>query len=381
MENKKIRVLYFVDRMLKGGIQSLVFEIAKRINKDKFQLDFLLLDDGNKYELEEKLKEFGCNVYKLDGIWVETLIDFLKYGKAVDHFFKIHNNYDIVHMHSSSKNYLILKKAKKYGIKTRIAHSHNIDFQTKNIIKKIIGNIFKINLRIYATDYYACSKLAGEWLFGKNIVKSKKFKVINNAIDYNKFKFNKSTRKKIRDKLKIYDDEIIVGHIGRFTMQKNHEFLIKIFYELYKINSKFKLIMIGTGIKEKEIRRKVEELNITKNVIFEGFKENVNEYIQAMDLFLFPSKFEGLGIVLIEAQASGLKCYVSKDVIPKEAQVTSLLKFIDLKSSPEYWAKEICKDSSYQRKDVKDEFENKKYFIEDTIEFLETEYASLRRIM
>ena len=151
-----VKVLYFVDRMLKGGIQSLVIEIVKNINKEKVQIDFLLLDDGKEYELENTLKDLGCKIYKLNGIWINTSLDFFKYKKALDNFFKEHNDYDVVHMHSSSKNYMVLKKAKKYGIPVRIAHSHNIDFQTKNQIKKIVGNIFKIYLKKYSTDYFAC---------------------------------------------------------------------------------------------------------------------------------------------------------------------------------------------------------------------------------
>ena len=136
-----VKVLYFVDRMLKGGIQSLVIEIVRNINKEKVQIDFLLLDDGKEYELENTLKDLGCKIYKLNGIWVNTPIDFFKYIKALDKFFKEHNDYDVVHLHSSSKNYMVLKKAKKYKIPVRIAHSHNIDFQTKNLVKKFIGNI------------------------------------------------------------------------------------------------------------------------------------------------------------------------------------------------------------------------------------------------
>ena len=372
------KVLYFVDRMLKGGIQSLVMEIVKNINKEKVQIDFLLLDDGKKYELEDELENLGCKVYKLKGIWIKTPMDFIKYTKALDNFFKNHNDYDVVHMHSSSKNYMVLKKSKKYGIQVRIAHSHNIDFQTKNPIKKLIGNIFKVNLKKYATDYFACSKKAGKWLFGEKIINSDKFKVIHNAIDYDKFKFDENKRKEIRKKLNIKDDEIVVGHVGRFSNQKNHEFLIDIFAELYKKNDKFKLLLIGTGETEELIKEKVKKLNIESRVIFLGFKEDVSKYYNVMDLFLFPSKFEGLGITLIEAQANGLICFTSKDVVPEEAKLSDNLHFIELNKSDEMWAEEILK-YNLSRISCKNEFIENKYLICDIVYELENKYISLTK--
>ncbi|HIT71551.1 MAG TPA: glycosyltransferase family 1 protein [Candidatus Scatovivens faecipullorum] len=375
MEDKQVKILYFVDRMMKAGIQTLVVDIVRKINKKKFKIDFLLLDDGNTYKLEEELMNLGCTIYKLKGIWVKTGIDFIKYVKAVDNFFKEHNDYQVVHMHSSSKNYIILKKAKKYGIKRRIAHSHNIDFQTRNIFKKIIGNLFKIKLIKYATDYYACSKIAGSWLFGNKLVKDGKVKVIPNAIDYDKFKFNLNMRNKIRKELGIKDNEILVGHIGRFVNQKNHVFLIKIFQELYKYNSNYKLLLIGNGPKENKIIKKIRLLNLENNVLVLGFKNNVQDYMNAMDLFVFPSKFEGLGLVLVEAQANGLQCYASKEVIPLEAKVSRQLTFIDLNNNNyKLWAKNIIQKFNYTRTDVKNEIAENKYLIENTVELLEKEY-------
>lgn len=368
-----VKVLYFVDRMLKGGIQSLVIEIVRNINKEKVQIDFLLLDDGKEYELENTLKDLGCKIYKLNGIWVNTPIDFFKYIKALDKFFKEHNDYDVVHLHSSSKNYMVLKKAKKYKIPVRIAHSHNIDFQTKNLVKKFIGNIFKISLKKYSTDYFACSKIAGEWLFEKKIVNSKKFHVIHNAIDYNKFKFNGEKRKKVRKELNIKDDENIIGHVGRFSEQKNHEFLIDIFNEIYKKNNNYKLLLIGTGDKEALIKEKIKNLNLEKRVIFLGFKEDVSDYYNVMDLFLLPSKFEGLPVTLVEAQANGLTIFTSKKVVTEEAKLCDNLYFIELSKNAEEWAEEIL-NKKLSRNNSFQVFKDNKYFIEDTVAFLEHFY-------
>ena len=129
MKNK-VKILYFVDRMLEGGIQSLLISWISNLDRDKFDIDVLLLDDGKKYELEDTLIKLNCNVYKLDGMWIRKTTDFIKYGKVLNQFFKEHHDYKVVHLNSSSKNYQVLKYAKKYGIPIRIAHSHNTDFQT-----------------------------------------------------------------------------------------------------------------------------------------------------------------------------------------------------------------------------------------------------------
>lgn len=373
--SEKVKVLYFVDRLLRGGIQTFVYENIKHMDRNKVQIDFLLLDDGNKYEMEDDLKELGCNIYKLKGMWINKVTDFFKYGKMLDEFFSKNNDYKVVHLHSSSKNYLVLKYAKKYNIKVRIAHSHNIDFQTKNILKKLMGDFLKIPLKRYATDYFACSEIAGEWLFGKKIVKSDKFKVVHNAVDLEKFKFNNEIREKIRKELNVDSDTLLIGHVGRFTQQKNHDFLIDIFNEIHKINQNTKLLLIGTGIKENEIKEKVKNLNLQNSVIFEGFKTNVAEYMFAMDIFLFPSKFEGLGLVLIEAQATGLPCYTSKDVVPTEAKVSNLLEFISLADSSVEWAKIIFTNTN-KRLDCSDSIKAANYDILQTSNFLYKVYLN-----
>lgn len=378
MKKEPVKVLYFVDRMLRGGIQSLVIDWVSRFDKQKIHVDFLLLDDGKEYELEQTLKELGCTVYKLKGIWVKTPIDFIKYKYAVKSFFKEHHDYKVVHMHSSSKNYMILKYAKKYDIPIRIAHSHNIDFQTKNSLKKLIGNLFKKPLIKYATDYFACSKIAGEWLFGKDIVESNKFRVIHNAIDYDKFKYNSSIRKKMREEFNFKESDIVIGHVGRFVEQKNHSFLIDVFYKCYEQNNNYKLLLVGTGELEEFIKEKVKSLGIENNVIFAGFQSNVNDYMHAMDLFVFPSLFEGLGLVLIEAQACGLPCFCTANTIPKDVKILNNLQFISLNDSALEWAKKIISSKlRINDNNTYKEFKKMNYLISDIVIELEDKYMSI----
>lgn len=370
--NHKVKVLYFVDRMLRGGIQTFVIENMKHINREKVQIDYLLLDDGVKYELEETLKKLGSNVYKLKGAWLKKPTDYYNYVKKINEFFSEHHDYNVVHLHSSSKNFYVLKVAKKYNIPVRIAHSHNIGFQSKSKLQIILGNICKPLLKKYATHYFACSEMAGRWLFGKNEVNNGNVEIIHNAIDLEKFKFNKDKSEELRKKLNI-ENKIVMGHVGRFTTQKNHTFLIDVFYEFHKKNNNSVLMLVGTGKKEKEIHNKVDTLGLTDSVIFIGYKNNVNEYMWAMDVFVFPSIFEGLGLVLIEAQAAGLKCFTSKDVVPKEAKVSNLLEYISLKNSSKIWADIILK-TDLEKKNVISEIKNRGYSIEFTAKKLERFY-------
>lgn len=362
---KKVKVLLFVDRMRHGGIQQFLVENIKHMDKINLIVDVLTLDDGKTYPLEQAVEEAGANYYKLKGIWINKPSDYLKYAKVINDFFKKHNDYKVVHMNASSKNFLLLKYAKKYNIPVRIAHSHNIDFQTKNPVKKIIGNVLKIPMKKYATDYFACSYLAGEWLFGKNNIKNGKVKVIHNAVNYDKFKYDVKVRKEMRKDFKIKDNELLFGNVGRFTNQKNHTFLIDIFMEIHKQNKDTKLIIVGIGEKEEEIKEKVKSLGLDKVVIFAGFRKDVNKIMQAMDVFLLPSLYEGLPVVGVEAQAAGLTSFTSKDVVTSEVKITNAIEFISLEKSAREWAN-IILSSDLTRKDTKKALKKAGYFIEES---------------
>ncbi len=371
--SNKIKVLFFVDRMRHGGIQQFLVENVKHIDKSQFDIDVLTLDDGIEYPLEKAIKDAGANFYKLDGIWIKTPMSYIRYSRALKQFFGEHEGYDIIHMNASSKNYILLKYAKKYGVPIRIVHSHNTGFQTKSLLKRAIGNILKKPLMKYATDYFACSKLAGAWLFGKKAVQAEKVKIIHNAVDYKAFCFNEETRRRIRKEYSINDDELLIGHVGRFTKQKNHSFLVDIFNEMRNSNSKVKMILVGVGEGEEEIRNKVKDLGISDKVIFAGYKQNVNELMQAMDIFLLPSLYEGLPVVGIEAQAAGLPSYTSKGVVTSETKVSEALSFISLDESAKVWADSIL-NGRRDRIDTKKDLSAAGYIIEDSVKELERYY-------
>lgn len=282
-----------------------------------------------------------------------------------------------MHSHENALSIFPLRAAKKAGIKVRIAHSHSTTNQKekkKNALKQILRPFSKI----YATDYMACSELAGRWLFGDKTFDQGKVYILNNAIDLSKFKYNEEVRKNKRKELEIDDDTFVIGHIGRFVQQKNHTFLIDVFNEVQKKKANAKLILVGQGPLKDEIENKVKNLNLENKVVFLGQREDVDELYQAFDCFVLPSLYEGLGMVLIEAQASGLPCIASTE-IPDIARVTEKLKFVRLDENIDYWKNSILKlsDLKNRKEDQLQDIQNRGYNIEKEVEKLEILYKDL----
>ena len=300
-----------------------------------------------------------------------------EYQKELYRIFK-ENNYKIVHSHISTLSVFPLRIAKKAGVPIRIAHSHSTS-NKKEWKRNLIKNILRPFSKVYANQFFACSELSGRWLFGEKAFKNNKIKIINNAIDLEKFKFNKEIRNKIREKLNILEDTVLIGHIGRFVTQKNHEFLIEVFNDIYKGRKNSKLILIGQGNLKKKIVKKVEELGLKDNVIFTGQINNVSDYYNAMDIFILPSLYEGLPVVGIEAQANGLLCEFSTDMT-KETKVLNTTRFISLKETPENWAKIILEDyKNFKRKDSFDEMTENNFNIIKEAKKLEEYYIEKRK--
>lgn len=349
---KKTRVLYFVDRLLWGGIQSLLYDIVAHIDKNCVSFSVLTLDDGIHYALEDRLKETGVQVIQLKGIWNAMPKDFMPYIKAVRHFFKTHHTeYDVIHMNSSCKNAWILYYAKKYGIRTRIAHSHNTGFTTETLLSKTAKNFLTPFIKHCATHFLACSENAGQWMFGDKCVRNGRLKIIRNAIDTDAFVFNPKWRKSLRDELHI-GNNIVYGCVGRFEKQKNHKFLIQVFSMIKQKQPNAMLLLIGEGSLMEKIREQVGDTGLTDSVIFTGFRTDRNQYLSAMDSFIVTSSYEGFSIVTIEAQAAGLPCFVPTGVVPYEAKITELVTFIDPSESASGWADKILSAKCAERQNM-----------------------------
>lgn len=249
--------------------------------------------------------------------------------------------FDVIHINGNYISRIIECIAAKFaGIKKIIIHSHNDGSGNNNNIKRFFQFFFKKLFDFFATDYVSCSKNSAKWMFSNKIIKSNQFTVINNGIDINLFKFNLKLRNEIRKKYEL-QDKFVIGCIGRFCYQKNHDFLIDIFYECKRIKKNVILFLIGDGVLKPQIISKIKKLNLEDSVVLLENISDTYKYYNCFDCFVLPSRYEGLGIVNIEAQCNGLDTFVS-DKIPEEANVSKKFHSIKLNDSPNTWAKHIC---------------------------------------
>ena len=322
--SEPIRVLQVVTYMGRGGLETMLMNYYRNIDRDKVQFDFLTHRD-ERWDYDDEIESLGGKIYHLP-----KLNPFSKsYLNALDKFFKEHKEYQIVHCHAYTIGYFCLKAAKKAGIPVRIAHSHNNEtvHDIKYLPKLFMQRLFTLN----ATDLFACSEEAGKYLF-----KDKPFRVLKNAIDSQQFIANENTRREVRQELGL-ENKFVVGHVGRLHPQKNHDFLIDVFVEIKKKKSDAELILIGTGPLEEKVRSKVADKGLTESVQFLGNRKDMNRIYQAMDVFVFPSLFEGLGIVAIEAQAAGVPIVCSEG-LPPETDITPIYRKLMLSDGTEKWA-------------------------------------------
>ena len=358
-----------------GGVGSAIMNYYRNMDRTKIQFDFICDEDSTNIPYGE-IEKLGGRV-----IICPPYQKVFKYQKFLINLFK-QNKYTIVHSNINALSVFPLRAAKKAGVPIRIAHSHSTA-NKKEWKKTLIKNMLRPFSKKYANVYFACSELAGRWLFGNKTFNEGKVTIINNAIDVEKFIYNEDIRRKVRNELKekfkseINEDTLVVGHIGRFVKQKNHEFLIDIFNEIYKRKENSVLVLVGQGPLQKKIEEKVNKLGLQDCVLFLGQRDDANELYQAMDVFVLPSLYEGLGMVLIEAQYAGLNCYCS-EVVPKEAYISKLLTKITLSESSSKWAEKIIdKQNKFTRKDMTEELKDSGYDIKEEAKKLEEKYIEI----
>ena len=368
MEKKEIVVAHIIGKWLGGGVESVVMNYYRHIDRAKIQFDFICDEDSTNIPYEE-IEKLGGRV-----ILIPPYQKLFKYHNKLKKILK-DGNYKIVHSHINTLSIFSLFAAKCAGVPVRIAHSHsttNKKEKKKNLLKQALRPFSKV----FATDYMCCSELAGRWLFGNKEYDKGNVYLLNNAIDLDKFKYDEKIRSEKRKKLNISDDTLVIGHVGRFVEQKNHRFLIDIFNEIHKQNSNSILLLAGQGPLMEEIKSKVESLGLEKFVIFLGQRNDIDELYQAFDVFCLPSLYEGLPVVGVEAQATGLLCIFSDDMT-KETKVLDTTEFLSLKQSAEEWANDIVKkQSKYKRKDVKNIIADNNFDIIFESKKLENKYCA-----
>lgn len=365
MNNKPIRVAQIVGKWVGGGVEAVLMNYYRNIDHNKIQFDFICDEDSTNIPYDE-INSLGGKV-----ILIPPYQKVFKYQKELKKILK-ENNYEIVHSHINTLSIFSLFAAYKAKVPIRIAHSHSTT-NKKEKKKNILKQAFRPFSKLFATHYFACTEHAGKWMFGDK----EYIYILNNAIDLDKYKYNNDIRNSLRKKLNISDDTLVIGHIGRFVEQKNHKFLIDIFNEIHKKNNNSILLLIGQGPLESDIKDKVNKLGLNNSVLFLGQLNNANEYYQAFDIFILPSLYEGLGMVLIEAECSGLLCFAS-DEVPMDAKVTDNLKFISLNDSSEVWSNKVLNSiKSYKRISSEDIVRNAGYDIKIESCKLEDKYMEL----
>lgn len=356
-----IRVLHVVTYMGRGGLETMLMNYYRHIDRSKVQFDFLVHREFEA-DYDEEIKSLGGRIYH-----VSRLVPWSRRYKAeLRRFFRTHPEYKIAHVHQDCLSSVALQCAKECGIPVRIAHSHNSN-QDKNI-KYLFKRYYMRKIPETATELFACGKAAGDWMFG-----GKAYQLLPNAIAAEKYIYEEEKAKKIKKELDL-EKNIVIGHIGRFNPQKNHKFLIDIFEKCFEKNQKVRLMLIGDGEGRKEIENKVKERGLQDNVIFMGVRKDVPELLQAMDVFVFPSLYEGLPVTMIEEQAAGVPAVIS-DRVSEECIITKdLVKVEGLEETPEQWAGEILKQVKISKRDRSEEIKKAKYDVETTAKWLEEYY-------
>lgn len=369
-EKLPIRILHMIGSLNIGGSQAMVMNLYRKIDRTKIQFDFII-DRPDELFYAEEIERLGGRIYVLPTFNGKN---FFSVRKAWELFLNRNNDkFSSVHFHVRSYISIIIPIVKKYNIPV-ISHSHSISSGTG--LSAVIKNILQFPIRYQANYFLACSEEAGSWLFGKKILKNENYFTIKNAVLGEKFFFDSEKRKIVRDRLNIDSTEIVIGNVGRATKVKNQLFLLDILVELKKVKNA-KLLILGDGDLLSEIKEKSKLLGVFDNCIFLGNVKDVDTYYHAMDIFVFPSLWEGLGISVVEAEISGLKCFISQN-IPKSVDIgANLLKIINLNQPASIWSKTILENLNYTRKTPLLEFRNSGYDINDLISWYEEFYFSI----
>lgn len=349
------RVLQVMTIMNRGGEETMIMNHYRVIDRSRVQFDFLVhREERGAYD--DEIEALGGRIIRTMPIrpW-----SYFAYFRWLDSFFMDHaSDYVAIHSHIQENSGFVFKYAQKYGLTNCIANSHIafIGWDAKVLFRKFA----RIYLEKYTTQRIACGEEAGKYLFG-----NKDYEVFRNAIDVNAYRFNAGTRIKIRKELGV-DSKFVLGSVARLTWQKNHAFMLDVMYELVKVNKEVVLLLVGNGDLEKEIREKINRLQLQNHVILLGVKENVNDLLQCFDVFFMPSLFEGLPVSVIEAQAAGLPCVLSS-TIDRTVDVTGNVWFEDLNAPIASWIESLVHLENFCRKDTSSKIEMAGYSVEKNI--------------
>ena len=335
--NEPVRIALITGKDTGGGVEAIVMNYYRNIDRSKVQYDFFIDEDSTCTKMKDEIPGLGGKVFMIPPYQKQ-----FAYQKELCRLFT-ENKYPLVYSHLNTLSVFPLFAAWRAGIPIRIAHNHSTAGKGE-----LMKNIMKYSLRPFAklfpTHLCACSKFAGEWLFGKRAMNSGRVKIWQNAVDSSQFAYNEALRTETRRELNL-TDKFVIGHAGRFMHQKNHDFLIDIFSEIHKRKSDSVLMLAGDGPLMNAVKEKVNRMGISECVIFLGNVKGIEKYYNAMDIFILPSFYEGLGMVAVEAQISGLPVLCS-DEVPDEAAICDNIKFLSLSKNACEWSEEALRISA-----------------------------------
>lgn len=364
-----VRVLQVISGMNAGGMETMIMNYYRKMDRNKIQFDFLI-NTSEKCFYEDEIKSLGGKIYRVTA----RRKNVIKNRKELRNFFNNHK-YLIAEFHQGITYYYPLKMAKKYGVKVRIIHNHGIDRKFLKYLK-IYNEVFaKRRISNLATHYFSCSEEVNNQLFSNRTLKKRKIEIVSNAIDSKMYEYDEENRKVIRKELNLDENIKIYGHIGTFTYPKNHQFLINLFVDILKKNKNSRLILIGKGPLENEIRNLVKEKRIDDKVIFLGIRNDIYKVLSAMDYFLFPSLFEGIPLTLIEAQANGISIIMS-DRINKKTIINDNCLSIPLEEKEE-WVNALAnmkKENAEERKKRNQKVKETNFDIDNVVKKLQGIY-------
>ena len=361
----------FGEPVLSGGQEAFVFEVLKNINMKDLQIDCLTAYEWGNESYRQIVEEHGGAAYELK-LPFQPGKSRMNIAKPFRYFLQNHT-YDIVHIHSGSISALAVMAsvADNAGVNKVIVHSHATG-DNDNLKHKVLRFIASLSMKKHVSIYCACSKEAAEWKFVSSY--ARRARIINNGIDTSRFAFNTAKRNEYRKKLGIAETCFVLGHVGRFSYEKNQAFLINVFKHLTERLPDSKLLLIGDGEDREKIEMQIQVLGITDKVILTGNVGNVQDYLQAIDVFVFPSRFEGFGIVVLEAQAAGLPCVVS-DCVSQEAGIVDDIIFLTLKDTPvSIWTDQILQFMRHKRENGAEKIKRAGYDIKSTAETVRNLY-------
>lgn len=346
-KEKPIRVLQIIGIVCGGGVEAVIMNYYRNIDRTKVQFDFVV-DGYDKTILDDEIMFLGGKVYHVE----PYRKNIFRYMKQIYQIVR-DGKYNIVHSNMNTLSVFSLFPSWLAGAKIRILHNHSTAVKNEGM-RSVLKAILRPLAPLFANRYAACSKLAGDWMYGAKCMNRGNVKIIRNAIDVRQYAYSSELREKYRHELNISDDTLVIGHVGRFMFQKNHAFLLDIFREVCKLNPETVLLLIGEGELREEMEKIVREYELENKVYFLGLRKDVRELYNAMDVFVLPSWYEGLPVVSVEAQANGLRCLFSTNVTA-ESGITKMAEFYELDEGPKRWGEHILQGQNERNENaVKD---------------------------